>query len=86
VSGDLVLYPARVVGTVITHLAATEKQPDELLPQLVPVCPAGRAARPQLELVPEGDLCVWCQPCADYAADLGASWPGAEVTMDVSPG
>lgn len=55
------VYPARVVGTVIAHLAVVDE-----LHGLVAVCAQLKPI--PLELVPddEGDELVWCSPCGEY--------------------
>ena len=67
VPGAPVVYPARVVGTDIAHLARTEARADAP-PALLAICPAGRRMSAELELIPEDDAdrIVWCGACRAY--------------------
>lgn len=61
------LYPARVVGTQVVHLARTEARSDDV-PALFAICPDGAGIVAGLELVPTEDehLVVWCPSCKAY--------------------
>jgi hypothetical protein len=58
----MTLFPARVVGTQVAHLA--ESRDDGLHA----ICPLGKQVPLQLELVPEDDelRLHWCGACLDY--------------------
>jgi hypothetical protein len=70
-AGDTV-YPARVVGTQIAHLATQEV--DEAGGDLRAICP-GRDTIAALELIPEGAVIVWCGGCRAWAAEAAVPLP-----------
>ncbi len=63
------LYPARVSGTNLAHLARTEARKDDEH-ALFAICPAGPGITRELELIPSEDEAkiVWCPDCASYKA------------------
>lgn len=89
-SGDeTVVYPTRVVGTSIAHLALADLKTSaagELRLVYRPICRDPAEPALLLELVPEGAPIVWCGGCSTWAASTGVVLPqGPEPPSGMSP-
>lgn len=73
-AGDMV-YPTRVVGSQIAHLATQEL--DDTGGDLRAICP-GRHAIPALELIPERSVFIWCGACREWAEAFDVELPRSD--------
>lgn len=74
---DAVLYPSRVAGRAVCHLARpVTAWPG---PRMTAICPDA-AQVPVLEEIPaDANRLVWCPACAAYADAAGLELPGRDA-------